>query len=257
LPPWRRIFEFDKLPDNVVKEATIAMEQQFSRRTVTEFGEMLHIFALRMMMAKHGMLTHTVEEVTEESRSYVDDLLREGRLPGSDEEEFDDSIRMSGAHGAVFWIEDSYQGLFDNVVTHLRAQRNIALERTYPAIADELLEMLATEPREFAGAISYLPGGTQKFAGLPIMKVIPVEKFVEAWLNAPDRGEAWYWTRRGFEQRYEHPAFSVHTSRLASEREWVRAVLAKMRSCAEAETGFRKLRIERAIPRVQVPNATT
>ena len=155
-------------------------------------------------------------------------------------------IRMSGSHGAGFWIEDSYRDLFASLVTHLRAQRNVALERgCHPAVADQLLEMLATEPREFAGAISYMPGGSQKFARLPVMKAIPVEKFVGAWLNAPNRGEAWHWTRRGFEQRYENPQ-----GPLASEAEWVRAVLAKMRSCAEAEMGFRRfLDFERFIPR--------
>jgi hypothetical protein len=256
LPPWRKVIAFDNLPDNVVEEAKSAMEQQFSTRSVTEVGEMLHIFALRMMMAKHGMLANTVEEVAEESKSYVDDLLTEGRLPAPNEDEFDDSIRMSGSHGIGFWTEDSYQDLFAGVVTHLRAQRNVALERTYPALANQLLEMLATEPRGFAGAISYLPGGTQKFAGLPIMKVIPVEKFVGAWRNAPNgESEAWHWTRRGFEQRYQNPAFLLPSGPLASEAEWVRAVLEKMRGCAEAETGFRRFRIQRFIPRVQVPHA--
>ena len=259
LPPWRKVFEFDKFPDEVVDEAASAMEQQFLKRSVTEIGEMLHIFALRMMMAEHGILTRSVEEVAEESKSYVEDLLTEGRLPASDdeEEEFDSSIRMSGSHGIGFWTEDSYQGIFASVVAHLRAQRNVALERMYPAIVDQLLKMLASEPREFAGAISYLPGGTQKFARLPVMKLIPVDNFIGAWLNATNQREAWQWTRRGFEQRYENPEFSLRTGPLASEAEWVRAVLGKMRTCAEAETGFRRFRIERYIPKVQVRHATT
>ena len=89
VPPWRKVIEFDRLPDTLVEEAVSSMEQQFVSRTVTQVGEMLHIFALRMMMAKHGMLTRTVEEVTEESKSYVNDLLKEERLPISDEEGFD------------------------------------------------------------------------------------------------------------------------------------------------------------------------
>jgi hypothetical protein len=257
LPPWRKVIEFDKFPDDVVEEAVSAMEQQFSKRSVTEIGEMLHIFALRMMMADHGILTRSVEEIGQESKSYVDDLLTEGRLlPGADEEELDFSIRMSGSHNIGFWIEDSYRDIFARVIAHLRAQRNVALERTYPTLANQLLEMLASEPREFAGAISYLPGGTQKFARLPIMKLIPVENFLEAWLNATNQREAWYWTRRGFEQRYENPDFLLGKGPLASEAEWLREVLAKMRSCAEAETGFRRFRIERFIPNVQVPHAT-
>ena len=75
-------------------------------------------------MAEHGILTRSVEEVvTEESKSYVDDLLTEGRLPASDdeEEEFDSSIRMSGSHGIGFWTEDSYQGIFASVIARLSA----------------------------------------------------------------------------------------------------------------------------------------
>lgn len=129
----------------------------------------------------------------------------------------------------------------------------VARERTYPAIASQLLTMLQHEPRQFAGAISYIVEGTHQFASLPVMKVIPVKNFIEVWQNERDSGEAWKWTRIGLEQRYESGALS---GRLASEAEWVRSVLAEMRSCAAAETGLKKLRIERAIPRVQLPNAT-
>ena len=87
------------------------------------------------------------------------------------------------------------------------------------------------------------------------MKAISVEKFVETWLNAPNRGDAWYWTRVGLEQRYD-PVLMVSGGRLASEEEWVRALLAEMRGRAAAETGFKRFRIERAIPRIELPNAT-
>ncbi len=126
LPPWRKVMGFDKLPDNVVEEAVSAMEQQIATRAVTEVGEMLHIFALRMMMAKHGVLARSVEEVVEESRAYIDALLSEERLPASYVDDFDHDIRGLASHGYTFWVEDSYKELFFGVITHLEAQLKVA-----------------------------------------------------------------------------------------------------------------------------------
>ena len=100
LPSWRKVLEFDKLPNSVVEEAARAMEKQFVERSVTEVGEMLHIFALRMMMAKRGMLSRTLEEVTEESKTYISDLLNEERLPPINEN-LDEIIGEKRVHTAI------------------------------------------------------------------------------------------------------------------------------------------------------------
>ena len=133
------------------------MEQQFATRAVTGLGETLPIFALRMMMAKRGMLRRTVQEVAVECSAYIDDLLESGRLPVSYQDDLEDIIQSSGVQ---LWLENGYGELFHDVLNHLRAQRQVAQERTYPAVAEQLLNTLATQPQEFAKAISYLHGGS-------------------------------------------------------------------------------------------------
>jgi hypothetical protein len=208
---------------------------------------MLHIFALRLMMAKYGRLRCSVEQVADENKAYIDALLSEGRLPASTEEKFESDILRSAVHGHRFWVEDGYVDLFDSLVAHLRAQAKVALGRSYAASAEELLKTLSAVPREFANAI----GPEGKFAHLPVMKEITITSFVETWLNAPNRIEAWYWTKVGLERRYS--IVSPFRESLSSEAEWVAAVISDMRKHAEDECGFKKLRIERAIPTVIFP----
>lgn len=253
LPPWRKVIGFDKLPDDVVEQGAKALEQQFSERAVSEPGEMLHMIALRMMMAKHGILQCSVEDVVDESKAYIDDLLSDGRLPGAiSDPEYD--MGMSASHGYSYWVEESYQNQFASVLVHLSAQQKVALEATYPAAGRQLLAVLLKDAQEFAGAISYLAGGTNKYANLPVMNAIPVKDFVDSWLNAADQPEGWYWTRAALERRYEGIALLPGRGPLASEADWVRAVIAEMRNRSEAETGFKKFRMERAIPRLTLPS---
>jgi hypothetical protein len=250
LPPWRRVAEFDRLPDDLVEDAARALNEQFETRTVTETGEMLHVFALRMMMAKHGIIDGTVEKIAEENKKYIDALLSEGRLPPLDTSTFDQNFSMSISNGFGFWVEESYKELFSAVFKHLEANMRLALESTYPKIGEQLLTLLQKEPREFAGAISYIHGGSHKLAALPVMNAVPLESFIKTWLNAPNRGETWNWTRIGFEQRYSDAMLS---GPLSSEAKWIHAVLVEMRCRAKSETGFKRLRMERAIPKLKLP----
>ncbi len=55
MPNWRKVSEFDSLDDATVETASKALEHQFVNRSITDFGELLHIFALQMMMAAHGI----------------------------------------------------------------------------------------------------------------------------------------------------------------------------------------------------------
>ena len=51
------------------------MQHQFDKYEVTDSGEMLHIFSLRMLMAEKKIINEDVETVAEACKTYIDDLL--------------------------------------------------------------------------------------------------------------------------------------------------------------------------------------
>lgn len=80
-PPWQIVGSFNKLDDKFVELALKRLDEQFAKREVTDSGEFLHIVALKMMMASKGAATGTVRQVANAAKTYIDDLLSQGRLP--------------------------------------------------------------------------------------------------------------------------------------------------------------------------------
>jgi hypothetical protein len=161
------------------------------------------------------------------------------------------------AHGYGFWVEDAYKDAFDRVLTYIGNQSRVALENTYPDAGQRCLELMARDVHQFVGKISYSGEEPHEFAGLPVLKTIAPGVFVDAWLNTPKANEAWYWIKIALEGRYQHHALASSSNPnvgwLASEREWIKSVLAELRERADAAAGFAKFRIERAIPRINFP----
>jgi KAP family P-loop domain len=257
LPPWRRVIEFDSLEDDKVDEAIKAMNQQFDDRSVTESGEMLHIFALRFMLAKRGVEAKTEQQVEADCKAYVDDLLLSGQLPPPTEpSQFERSRWLDSAHNHSFWNSE-YKDSFQRVGMHLRDQSIQSLEKTYPEAAADLMKLMSADIRKFASAISYSGEGDHKFARLPVLRFVQAEVFVEAWLKAPKENDGWYWIRTALEKRYEGLALvddpSIQSGWLKSEIPWLKAALTEINKRAVAATGIAKYRIERAIPKITFP----
>jgi len=258
LPLWRKITSFSTLEDDVVNEAVAAMQRQFVERSITDIGEMLHIFSLQMMMAKHSILENSVEAIEEECKAYINDLLLSGRLPILDEPgAFEFIARGDGALGHGFWIENDYEDAFRRVVSHLRQQLKTALENTYPNAAQNILKLMTRDSQQFASTISYSGQGSHKYARLPVLKTVEPRAFVDAWLSAPKESNSWYWIKVAIEQRYEGAALTNNAEGdlgwLNSETDWLKAVVRELRTRADAAKGFAKYRIERAIPQITFP----
>jgi hypothetical protein len=79
-PAWRAAWHGFERSDDELERALAQVEEQFEKRLFSETGEMLHVFGLRLHFSKIGALTISTQEVVEQSKLYIDDLLREGQL---------------------------------------------------------------------------------------------------------------------------------------------------------------------------------
>lgn len=191
--PWQVVGNFDKLEDDVVTEAAAKMEKQFNKREVTDTGEMLHIFALRMMISSKAIVNKDIATVTEECKAYVDDLLRSERLPHRGlnwdwYRNFEDS-----AYGVVFWVTEDYRSQFNEVYRYLIDARTKALETQYPARAQELLKIVESDGQKFFEEVCVTHSGKNQYARIPILAANKAEDFVASWMKSPK--ENWYWIR--------------------------------------------------------------
>ena len=133
---------FDTLDDTIVGTGLDRMREQFDNREVLDSGEMLHIFALRMMLASRGILGRSVDAASRECKAYVDDLLCKGRLPARGPDWNWDRELERAAYGHGYWVTDEYKSEFKEVYQHLTSAREKALEAEFPKLAPELLKIV-------------------------------------------------------------------------------------------------------------------
>ncbi|ASY58302.1 hypothetical protein [Sinorhizobium sp. CCBAU 05631] len=245
--PWQIVINFDQLDDDLVNPALERMEEQFEKREVIESGEMLHIFALKMMMAARGLTSETVRQVTDACKAYIDDLLKKGNLPPRTRGSrwFDD---FDGAYqGVSYWVTDPYKHEFREVFEHLVEARGKALENKFGELIPALLEVVRSNGLTFFEMVCHTHNGTIVYEDIPILASIAPEDFVDAWLASPKAG--WYWIENALKER--HMAAS-HFSALEPETVWVPKVIRILQARAEKEKGLSQLRLIRAIKKVGV-----
>lgn len=237
-PPWNIIWNLRHYDDATLKTAAENMQGQFDNREVTEPGEMLHIFSLRMRMSEEGILPEGHDKIVDSCKAYIDDLLEAGKLPPPYLKE-----QQEYSYGCGFSVMDTYKDQFQEIQDYLSEMRMKALERQYPDIAAALLKLVRTDGQQFFEQVGHTNNGENPYVSIPVLSYIDPSEFVGAWLGGSP--ENWQMISRALEGRY-----TSDTGRLASEHPWADKVLKLLISEADKSGGFRSLRIRRAIPQV-------
>lgn len=242
--PWLILIHFDEMEDVALNQAVERMARQFEGREVTESGKMLHIFMLRLMMVENGMLPGSIEEQVEACKAYIDDLLEAGRLPARETGSLWWDSFDSAYEGHGYWIGEGRRPDFKTLFHHLIAAREQAFEQTLPAVVDDLLELMDTDPERFRDLLSPTRDGTGDYKSVPVLHAIDPERFVTAWLAAPRQN--WLEIGRTLNRRYSQG--HVTSEDLAIEKDWAAQVGRLLLNRADAATGFQAMRIRRMIP---------
>ncbi len=245
-PPWKVVSGFDDLEDDIVETAHKKMDKQFESREIVEPGEMLHIFALRMMLAENGIGVRSLENEAKECFCYIEDLLKEGRLPPLDTTERHQGHSFErSSHGYVYWVTDKTRPYFASIFDRLTEALEKSLQQKLPTIAEELLGLVSTDAKALFEKISPTRYCENPYAYVPILHLISPRDFVEAWGTAPRN--QWKYINYALQNRYDNNR--LHKE-LDIERSWALDVCMLMIEKTKIEKGFQSLRIRRAIPKV-------
>jgi len=242
-PPWRIVMNFEELEDDIVQKGIQDMERQFENREVTDPGELLHIFALRMLLATNGILAKDVDGVVEECRNYIDDILETGRLPPREMTyRWREEVR-DGAHGYTFWIQEEYKERFEMLRKYLLEARTAERDRLLPECGEAVLAAMMEDGQQFFEVLCHTRTGNNTYADVPVLVTINPEKFVQQWKLSPVRN--WHWISSALKQRY---TVSIRDPDLAPEQQWIRQVAQLWSREAHKTSGIAGLRMRRRIP---------
>lgn len=243
--PWKVLIQFDQLDDSIVSGALEGMEQQIKQRSATESGEILHIFALKLMMVENDIQSETMDDVVAEAISYIDDLRTAGSLPPrSTDWRWSEPFRQS-FDGYGYWVTEATKLYFRKIHDHLISAREKVFEDQFPKIVAELLEMVRSDSIQFFEQVSPTNNGENPYELIPLLHHIPAQEFVDAWLDSPY--DNWRNISHAIDNRYSPGRLR---SELAVEKTWALKVHDLIHQRANEASGWRALRIERVIPNV-------
>ncbi|MBY3386309.1 hypothetical protein [Rhizobium laguerreae] len=242
-PPWRTVIEFDNLDDVTVQTAVDEMNRQIEELEPLRVGEMLHILALRLMMAEQGISGKTREQSVAEANAYIDAMFEKDQIPPRPLS-YDWRLERYSSHdGTIFWVSDDMRPHFDRIVSHLRHAQEAALDKWLIGQVPAVIELLL-DGKEFFEKFVQTYKGNNTFAHVAVLDKIPPEQFVAAFLNAPKRG--WYWIGNTVDQRYKS---SFQMKDLEPERPWAVEVVKLLKEEAAKLEGLARFRLLRALPK--------
>jgi hypothetical protein len=217
---WRAAWHGFERSDEDLERAAATVEEEFKARSFVELGEMLHVFGLRLHLAKIGVISGDPKDIVDESKVYVDDLLKQGRLDAS----FDrlDISDLSTGWGGLGIMEVGTVE-YREIATHLLEKRRAAFEAAYPQVAQELIELMSKDPLTFLRSICYNEYQASPYAGAPVLSGISADKFVAELLRLDPRSQITVF--QALKLRYEAGRL---TRELDAERTWLSQVVDRL-----------------------------
>ena len=246
-PAWPMVLNHPRFPEEGVEAATRRMLDAFEAREYVDTVDLLHVFAIRLRMARigHPALGRTAEEAHADNLRCIDDLYKDDRLPAAprDDEEPLNPDRDVG--GRSFMInEPEEKDRLREARLHLEDRMERTREERLPLLAWELMETLRADPGRFANRIAETYGGRTDSSTRPVLRLVPHKDFVDLWLDGRDIG-GWWTVRDALEERYLSPSSGTL---LEDERKWIGAVIEEQRTRIDQAVGWRQDRIRSATP---------
>ncbi len=250
LPSWRAFIGFDDQPDDVAEDARQRLNDDFNERRIVEPGDMLHVFALRLMQAANSLLPLSIAAAAAECRRYVDDLRAGSRLKPLPTAGRERESLNHGHDGIGYWVEEQYKKEWMEVFVYLDEQRQIVMRESLSAAAPRIIELVEQDGKALYSLLNHTADNSAEFAEVPVLASIDPAEFVKSWMKSHPRN--WYWIQSSISQRFKQ----YDKTKNEAEAEWVKKVVVLMENEASIATGIRRVRIRRHMPRLS-PAAET
>tara|TARA_R110000868_G_scaffold349338_1_gene610626 strand:- start:190 stop:2079 length:1890 start_codon:yes stop_codon:yes gene_type:complete len=236
-PEWRVLWDSVRRTSSELNDAMRAMQRKYDAGEYRISGEILHVVAIRLELAKQGILKETAPEIVASAKAYISDRMDRGQLtplgPNAQSEHADE-----GYDGRVY--HNLHAEEFRDVFDHLTRCRLTAYKKYIKASAPALLLTLRDEPLAFVRQITGEGGLEEHFGYSAILSKIPVAEFLDTLLTLVPRDQ--FEVMRAFPVRYRPGCFEQE---LSSELDWLTELEALLQETVEAAEPFEAFRLQR------------
>lgn len=243
LAPWRVFMSMDEINDTETERAAHRLIRQFENREAVDPGEILHLFAFRLLKAQIGFIPRSIDETVDDCKNYLEDLLTSNRMPFIARTP-NRHLEIANSYGGyAYWVDDLYKPQFDELLDKLIEYGDRSIREKYPAIAKDLLTLMKNDSENFIEKLSGKAEGEDWYAYMDVLSAIQPQKFVETLMDIhPKDCQNIAKALRG---RYNLGELGKH---LKNEADWLLEVMRLLEQELDSSPPLRKMRLERSIP---------
>jgi hypothetical protein len=220
-PAWRTVWHWTERTEEEFGRAYKQMEEQFLRREFVHLGELLHVFGLRLLLVKMGILKKKPATIVSEGKRYIDDLYSAKTLSPLEPYQTDDTLSWGGYFG--LGIAESQSAELLELNTYLEEKRKKAAEDKYPEAASILLREMEDDPSLFLRHVCLTNSPDNLYYRIPILQFIKADDFVASLLR--QSADKQRFILGVLKRRYEHGDLN---DSLAAEKSWLLSVHDKL-----------------------------
>lgn len=254
-PDWMRLWHAMDLSDEDFEKYLSIVSREFEEMKHAELGVVKHLTGMFLWFSDLGLYGKTKGDILTFSKSYIDKLLSDGKLPVELPKSFErnehDGWGGLGFHGMTL-------GEFKEFCEYAKTKQNEFLLGSYPDRCKRLLSLMNDNPKRFFLKLTYSEYEGNSYFKTPILSYIDPVVFVEALIRAdPESRQTVCYT---FVERYAFPNINEE---LKPELEWLKQVRKLLEEKQEGLSGkisgvqldsLLKVRIDVAIKKLEDSN---
>ncbi|WP_323635578.1 hypothetical protein [Pectobacterium polaris] len=252
IKPWMALMEFDTLDDETTEHIISKLDASFKNREITNLGDIIHSFSFKFLFSYIEQKNESYEEIKSSCIKYIDDLYNSNQLELPNPNHFNIDSIGDNAHGYGYWIKNDYEIHINDIKDHIKKRMNESLENRYQDYNNEVMSALSNDIKKFTELLTVTSDNVGRFSNIDILSKINPSKFVDTWLSTPRSN--WFAVKNTLYSRYNSGRLSAN---LSDEVDFIIKIKENLQQRANNEIGIKKLRIERLIPTIEVPESHT
>lgn len=229
-PNWVKLWYGKKFSDEKFAEILSAVESEWDSRSFNELDEVLHITAMLLDYAKHGIYHNKQsEEIIESAQAYVRHLIANGKIP----------LNPPDGLPPFDWESAGGLGFYSNDDPDFKTFREFILQETETAFQDDLptqalklLDLIGVDTLLFAQKLILSNHTENLYYKIPILDLLDAGLFVDKLLTASLDDKRII--SKALKERYQFAEFN-HS--LVKELPWLKQVAERLRGEVTARAG--------------------
>lgn len=182
-PGWRRVYELSSHSDVEVDDAAREIDGIWENRTSDIMGEILHIWSLRIMRTKNGLMKPSETGHVGELTGYFDDLVHQSRFALTVDKSLFLNHPAYGGYG--LWRNEENTEMLIEAFAHAEKCARQMLEKKFPEIRSRILDVLRDKPQDFESLLNGDGSKVGEFDAIPVLLAFAPTDYLHEFLKLP------------------------------------------------------------------------